>query len=865
MHTPVPSRTGLFFTLLSAVLPAADAASAAVLGVLSLPGVKHIVAVASAKGGVGKSTTAVNLAVALSRHMRLQVGLLDADVFGPSLPKLLGLATAGRPQLASPSPNARMLPLQAHGVLCMSMGFLMPADVAAVWRGPMVMAAVEKLVRGTEWGRLDVLVVDMPPGTGDVQLSMSQRVRLSGAVVVSTPQDLALMDARRGVTMFRQVNVPVLGVVENMSYFTCPACSHRATIFGHGGARQAAADLGIEFLAEVPLLPSIRSRSDSGLPVALGASAAAASGRGGATEGAAAVGRAAEGGGAAEEGADTGSGGAEVAEGGGAAEEGADAGSGGAEAAVVATYESMARRVWEKLEEQSQAGGAASFSARMAAPRVYWATHGRPAYFRPSLGLPAFRDVVDAFGLFDGSITPGGVVSCPCYGCQQWKDFTAGRLSWPATWQAATGADNKGRGENEEQQEEQRGGYAVAVKAAAGVGVGVGGAWQRGEPGMAARVHYEVLTQDMLLALAAYIQERAGHYRRTCGLASLTVLEVRRIRRGEGTFGEVGAGDGLLACKLRQCLREWGAEEEGTEGDGAEGEGADRGVEEGAVREEGEQQGEEQHQRNEGKEGEEGGERMVEKQPSEVVNGNLGRQDGRRSDREGEAGGEWVRLEGLWTRVIATDAMPRRLPGGDAATCSLVGADSAGSREGSGAPREKSARVVATDAMPRRLPGGCAATCSLVGADSGATREGSGASRGESARVEAGDEVIACDAEEAIAEYKPHIVIACWMPLGVDWTAAMRRQASVREYILVGEKEGGICGHHLLTWRFPGLLTWRRGCRLKRIGRTSGGAAPATRSLSRSDDALWKDEEVLQRTASAVRCKGGFRVHNAHH
>ncbi|CAI5464704.1 unnamed protein product, partial [Closterium sp. Yama58-4] len=279
-----------------------------------------------------------NLAVALSRHMRLQVGLLDADVFGPSLPKLLGLDTAGRPQLASPSPNARMLPLQAHGVLCMSMGFLMPADVAAVWRGPMVMAAVEKLVRGTEWGRLDVLVVDMPPGTGDVQLSMSQRVRLSGAVVVSTPQDLALMDARRGVTMFRQVNVPVLGVVENMSYFTCPACSHRSTIFGHGGARQAAADLGIEFLAEVPLLPSIRSRSDSGLPVALGASAAASSGRdGGVAEGAAAVGRAAEGGGAAEG--------------------GADAGSGGAEAAVVATYESMARRVWEKLEEQAQAGG----------------------------------------------------------------------------------------------------------------------------------------------------------------------------------------------------------------------------------------------------------------------------------------------------------------------------------------------------------------------------------------------------------------------------------------------------------------------------------------------------------------------------
>ncbi|GJP39461.1 hypothetical protein CLOM_g23829 [Closterium sp. NIES-68] len=296
---------------------------------LSLPGVKHIVAVASAKGGVGKSTTAVNLAVALSHHLRLRVGLLDADVFGPSLPKLLGLESAGRPLLASPSPGSPMLPLQAYGLLCMSMGFLMPADVAAVWRGPMVMAAVEKLLRGTKWGRLDVLVVDMPPGTGDVQLSLSQRARLSGALIVSTPQDLALMDARRGVTMFRQVNVPVLGLVENMSYFTCPECAHRSHIFGHGGAREAATELGIEFIAEVPLLPSIRSRSDSGHPVALGEAVAS-------------------------EGEDWG------AEGPGAECGGATRGEGaGGEAAVVGTYERMARRVWEKLEEQAQAGGAA--------------------------------------------------------------------------------------------------------------------------------------------------------------------------------------------------------------------------------------------------------------------------------------------------------------------------------------------------------------------------------------------------------------------------------------------------------------------------------------------------------------------------
>ncbi|CAI5464705.1 unnamed protein product [Closterium sp. Yama58-4] len=264
----------------------------------------------------------------------------------------------------------------------------------------------------------------------------------------------------------------------------------------------------------------------------------------------------------------------------------------------------------------------------MAAPRVYSVTHGRPAYSQPSLGLSAFRDVVAAFGLFDGSactpqISPRGVVSCTCHGCQQWKDFTSGRLSWPATWQAATGAGDEGRKESGQQQEEpdseqQRGACAVAVKAA--VGVGEGG--QRGAPSMAARVHYEVVTQEMLLALAAYIRS-----------------------------------DAHQSCNPSHSFPFWVF--------------------------------------------------MGMRLPRKVVNGN---------DEERGTGGEWVRLEGLWMRVIATDAIPRSLPGAAAA------------RLGSGASRE----------------------------NNGSLREGR-------ARVEAGDEVIACDAEAAIAEYKPHIVIACWM------------------------------------------------------------------------------------------------------
>lgn len=232
-------------------------------GALRLDGVEDIIAVASGKGGVGKSTTAVNLAVALVRACGLRVGLLDADVYGPSVPRLMHLSDT--PLLDS---ERRMVPLQAYGVKCMSMGFLMADDAPAVWRGPMVMSALERLTRGVSWGALDVLVIDMPPGTGDAQISITQRLPLSGAVVVSTPQDIALIDARRGANMFRAVNVPILGLVENMSYYKCTGCGAQADIFGHGGARQTAQEMGMEFLGEVPLHVKIRETSDSGHPIA---------------------------------------------------------------------------------------------------------------------------------------------------------------------------------------------------------------------------------------------------------------------------------------------------------------------------------------------------------------------------------------------------------------------------------------------------------------------------------------------------------------------------------------------------------------------------------------------------------------------
>jgi ATP-binding protein involved in chromosome partitioning len=226
-----------------------------------VPGVKHIVAVASGKGGVGKSTTAVNLALALARE-GLAVGMLDADIYGPSQPRMMGIS--GRPT----SPDGKTLrPLENYGVKVMSMGFLVAEDTPMIWRGPMVQSALNQMLRDVEWGELDVLVVDMPPGTGDAQLTMAQQVPLSGAVIVSTPQDIALLDARKGLNMFRKVDVPVLGIVENMSIYICPNCGHEAHVFGHGGARREAEKLGMEFLGELPLDIDIRETSDSGQPI----------------------------------------------------------------------------------------------------------------------------------------------------------------------------------------------------------------------------------------------------------------------------------------------------------------------------------------------------------------------------------------------------------------------------------------------------------------------------------------------------------------------------------------------------------------------------------------------------------------------
>ena len=229
----------------------------------ALPGIRHLIAVASGKGGVGKSTTAINLALGL-KSLGLRVAVLDADVYGPSMPKLFGLT--GKPEAADAA-GKKMKPMQRFGVELMSIGFLVAEDTPMIWRGPMVMSALTQLLRETQWSEADVMVVDMPPGTGDVQLTLAQQTPLSGAVIVSTPQDLALIDARKGLNMFRKVNVPVLGIVENMSYFTCTKCGERHEIFGHGGAREEANRIGVPFLGEVPLDLDVRLRSDQGEPV----------------------------------------------------------------------------------------------------------------------------------------------------------------------------------------------------------------------------------------------------------------------------------------------------------------------------------------------------------------------------------------------------------------------------------------------------------------------------------------------------------------------------------------------------------------------------------------------------------------------
>jgi ATP-binding protein involved in chromosome partitioning len=243
--------------------PSAPKAAPAHTAKALVPGVRAIVAVASGKGGVGKSTTSVNLALGMKAN-GLRVGLLDADIYGPSMPRMM--AITGKPNSA----DGKMLqPMENYGVKVMSMGFLVAEDTPMIWRGPMVQSALQQMLRDVAWGELDVLVVDLPPGTGDAQLTMAQQVPLAGAVIVSTPQDIALLDARKGLNMFRRVDVPVLGIIENMSYFCCPNCGHRTDIFSHGGARREADSLGMEFLGEVPLDIAIRETSDEGQPIVM--------------------------------------------------------------------------------------------------------------------------------------------------------------------------------------------------------------------------------------------------------------------------------------------------------------------------------------------------------------------------------------------------------------------------------------------------------------------------------------------------------------------------------------------------------------------------------------------------------------------
>jgi ATP-binding protein involved in chromosome partitioning len=227
-----------------------------------LPGVKHIVAIASGKGGVGKSTVSVNLAVALAAS-GVRVGLLDADIYGPSQGALLGIREGTRPEVK----NELLVPLIAHGVRCMSMGFVTSERTPAIWRGPMASGALQQLLTQTSWGELDFLIVDMPPGTGDIQLTLAQKVPLAGAVIVTTPQDIALLDARKGIEMFRKVAVPVIGIVENMSIHVCSSCGHKEAIFGKGGGETVAADYETELLGQLPLTLELREQSDAGIPI----------------------------------------------------------------------------------------------------------------------------------------------------------------------------------------------------------------------------------------------------------------------------------------------------------------------------------------------------------------------------------------------------------------------------------------------------------------------------------------------------------------------------------------------------------------------------------------------------------------------
>ncbi|XP_039394773.1 iron-sulfur protein NUBPL isoform X2 [Mauremys reevesii] len=230
-----------------------------------IEGVKQVLVFASGKGGVGKSTTAVNIALALAAHDSTKaVGLLDADVYGPSIPRMMNLK--GNPEL---SPKNLMRPLKNYGIACMSMGFLVEETAPVVWRGLMVMSAIEKLLRQVDWGQLDYLVIDMPPGTGDVQLSVSQNIPVTGAVIVSTPQDIALLDAHKGAEMFRKVHVPVLGLVQNMSVFQCPKCKHETHIFGADGVRDLAKTLGLDVLGDIPLHVNIRETCDAGQPIVI--------------------------------------------------------------------------------------------------------------------------------------------------------------------------------------------------------------------------------------------------------------------------------------------------------------------------------------------------------------------------------------------------------------------------------------------------------------------------------------------------------------------------------------------------------------------------------------------------------------------